>query len=154
MISHAYQQFWMGHKGDIEAVYTVNKKKLPEGVLEDMRMKYAKVASEQLETSANKAKASSEAEERGLKRILRVAGKTDEEVAKLVEKYGSLTGVPDEEMDAILERVHQSLGLNGNSNQKIVPQSEVRNYINQGWEYVPSPFLEKSDEAIVRLPSA
>jgi hypothetical protein len=86
MISHAYQQFWMGHKGDIEAVYTVNKKKLPDEVVEDMRAKYAKVASELLETSSMKAKASSEAEERGLRRILRVAGKTDEETARLVQK--------------------------------------------------------------------
>ncbi len=39
-ISHAYRQFFMGHKGDIEARYTVNKGRLPEDVIEDMRAAY------------------------------------------------------------------------------------------------------------------
>jgi hypothetical protein len=41
-ISHAYQQFWMGHKGDMDATYTTNKRRLPEHVLEDMRAAYPK----------------------------------------------------------------------------------------------------------------
>ena len=40
-ISHAYRQFWMGHKGDIEARYTTNKGRLPEGVIEDMRSSFS-----------------------------------------------------------------------------------------------------------------
>ena len=36
-VSHAYRQFFMGHKGDMEARYTTNKGRLPEGVIEDMR---------------------------------------------------------------------------------------------------------------------
>jgi hypothetical protein len=36
-ISHAYRQFFMGHKGDIEARYTTNKGRLPPAVIEDMR---------------------------------------------------------------------------------------------------------------------
>ncbi len=39
-ISHAYQQFWMGHKGDMEAVYTTNKGRLSEDVVKDMRDAY------------------------------------------------------------------------------------------------------------------
>ena len=48
MISHAYQQFWMGHSGDIEAQYTTNKHRLPDNVIEDMRSSYGKVASESI----------------------------------------------------------------------------------------------------------
>jgi hypothetical protein len=36
-ISHAYGQFFMGHKGDMEARYTTNKGRLPDEVVEDMR---------------------------------------------------------------------------------------------------------------------
>lgn len=36
-ISHAYRQFFMGHKGDIEARYTTNKGRLPPSLIEDMR---------------------------------------------------------------------------------------------------------------------
>jgi hypothetical protein len=32
-----YRQFWMGHKGDMEARYTTNKHRLPPEVIEDMR---------------------------------------------------------------------------------------------------------------------
>ena len=39
-IAHAYRQFFMGHKGDIEARYTTNKKVLPESMLTDMRKAY------------------------------------------------------------------------------------------------------------------
>lgn len=35
-----YRVFWMGHKGDIEAQYTLNKHRLPPQLLEDMRSKY------------------------------------------------------------------------------------------------------------------
>jgi hypothetical protein len=39
-ISHAYRQFFMGHKGDIEARYTTNKGRLPPDLIEDMRNAY------------------------------------------------------------------------------------------------------------------
>lgn len=39
-ISHAYRQFFMGHKGDIEARYTTNKGRLTPETIEDMRRTY------------------------------------------------------------------------------------------------------------------
>lgn len=39
-ITHAYRQFFMGHKGDIEAKYTTNKNRLPESLIHDMREAY------------------------------------------------------------------------------------------------------------------
>jgi hypothetical protein len=41
-ISHAYRQFFMGHKGDMEARYTTNKGRLPPAVIEDMRQSFLK----------------------------------------------------------------------------------------------------------------
>ena len=35
-ITHTYRQFFMGHKGDIEARYTTNKGKIPEHLIQDM----------------------------------------------------------------------------------------------------------------------
>ncbi|HVC26601.1 MAG TPA: hypothetical protein VND40_00430 [Nitrososphaerales archaeon] len=43
----------------------------------------------------------------------------------------------------------QALGLSGNSSQKVIPTSDVRNFVTQGWEFVN--FLP-DNEAIVRLP--
>ena len=39
-MTHAYRQFFMGHKGDIEARYTTNKGRLTEQMLDDMRRCY------------------------------------------------------------------------------------------------------------------
>jgi hypothetical protein len=55
-ITHAYRQFFMGHKGDIEAKYTTNKHKLADSLIKDMREAYERSQSflspfEQEETS-------------------------------------------------------------------------------------------------------
>ncbi|MDE0091578.1 MAG: hypothetical protein OXP12_09595 [Thaumarchaeota archaeon] len=39
-MTHAYRQFFMGHKGDMEARYTTNKGRLTEQMTEDMRLSY------------------------------------------------------------------------------------------------------------------
>ena len=39
-ISHPYLQFIAGHKGDIEARYSINKGRLPPEMIEDMRKCY------------------------------------------------------------------------------------------------------------------
>jgi len=39
-ISHPYLQFLMGHKGDIEASYSINKGILPQDMIIDMRKCY------------------------------------------------------------------------------------------------------------------
>ena len=39
-ISHAYRQFFMGHRGDVEARYTTNKGRLPPDLIEDMRRSF------------------------------------------------------------------------------------------------------------------
>jgi len=40
-IAHAYRQFFMGHKGDMEARYTTNKGRLTTELIEDMRRAFA-----------------------------------------------------------------------------------------------------------------
>jgi len=50
IIPEDYRVFWMGHKGDIEHQYTTNKNKLPESLVEDMRLKYEQAAEMFLET--------------------------------------------------------------------------------------------------------
>ena len=40
-MTHAYRQFFMGHKGDIEARYTTNKGRLTDEMISDMRRSYS-----------------------------------------------------------------------------------------------------------------
>ena len=42
LISHPWRQFFMGHKGDIEARYSTNKGRLPPEIVEEMRQAYAR----------------------------------------------------------------------------------------------------------------
>ena len=42
-MTHAYRQFFMGHKGDMEARYTTNKGRLTDQMREDMRRAYSGV---------------------------------------------------------------------------------------------------------------
>ena len=41
-MTHTYRQFFMGHKGDIEARYTTNKGRLTDEMISDMRRAYSK----------------------------------------------------------------------------------------------------------------
>jgi hypothetical protein len=49
LVTHAFQQCWMGHNNSIEDTYTLRKGQLPARLLDDMRSSYEKV-SELLET--------------------------------------------------------------------------------------------------------
>jgi hypothetical protein len=94
-VSHAYQAFWMGHKGDIEATYTTKKGRLPEDVLQDMREAYQRC---QQFISTEKAGSPAESVKDELKKqLLLVAGFKQEEVEKL-----DLTGVGDEDFQKMV----------------------------------------------------
>ena len=72
--SHAYQQFWMGHSGDIEAAYTVNKHSLPEDLIEDMRKSYEKVANQLLQTRSPKGPAAEDIKRMHQESLLLLSG--------------------------------------------------------------------------------
>jgi hypothetical protein len=137
MISHAYQQFFMGHKGDIERTYTIGKKRLPQNVLDDMRERFRKVAEKFLETTPS-IKGVSEAEmiETYNRKSLMGAGYTEEEIKALVP---NLAEISDEELSRLMQekadsRAKQRLGLNSNGKQKVVNMTDVETWIEQGWQ--------------------
>jgi hypothetical protein len=144
IVSHAYQQFWMGHSGDIEAVYTTNKKQLPSDILEDMRSAYSKCC-EYLETQ-KKGPTQDEMDEKVKRYLLSFNGFTDAQIDEL----GPLSKYSLQELREISDK--KRFGTNGKGGQKVIPTEQVKEYIVQGWEYVPNDFLEKRNEAIVRLP--
>jgi integrase len=67
-----------------------------------------------------------------------------------IEKLGDLsTKTPEEIQGLIKEKKGQVLGLNGKGRQKVVPMGDVKNYIEQGWEFVQSL---PTNEAVIGLP--
>lgn len=56
----------------------------------------------------------------------------------------------DEELQGLVRKKLFGAMANNGSRQKVIPISEVRNYIVQGWEYVASL---PDNSAIVKLPA-
>ena len=161
MISHPWRQFFMGHKGDIEARYSTNKNLLPDQINE-MREAYKRTL-KFLETMGS----SSEEEDmnRKLKKqVLLIDGFTEQEI----EEKG-LLDVEDEELRNIRREklfgsrnpVEEARGsarkdkLNmmkskGSLRQKVIQLFAVEAYINEGFELVSDRI--PGDKALVRLP--
>ncbi|MFC1804063.1 site-specific integrase, partial [Thermoproteota archaeon] len=139
-IAHAYRQFFMGHKGDIEARYTTNKGRLPESVVEDMREAYRR-SLEYLET--RKTGVSEDRLQNALRRqLLLVAGFDGNEID------GLDLGMSDEEFqEMVRRRLVGSLMNNGNS-QRVVLINDVEEFLGRGWSFVAKLSDEK---AILKL---
>jgi hypothetical protein len=145
LIIRDYRVFWMGHKGDIEHTYTVNKG-LSQDVVEKMREAYGKATEKYLETS-RKEKGSDEVLARMNRQFLVLIGYSEKEI----EALGDLSQKSEEEIQQLMKQKQKAaLGLNGNSTQKIVSMSDVKDWVLQGWEYVNEL---PNNEAVIRLPA-
>ncbi|BAB59819.1 TVG0678044 [Thermoplasma volcanium GSS1] len=148
-ISHPWRQYIMGHKGDIEATYSTNKRLLPE-TIEGMRSAYLKCTK------------FFETEEKGIKEEDYQKMLRDSAIDTLTGAFGiTLTDDQKEELRNLDTAEYQKrLGeifkdrkadlLNNGNSQKVIPFKDVEKYIEQGWEYVRD---FPGNKAIVRLPS-
>ncbi|MEM4090107.1 MAG: site-specific integrase, partial [Thermoplasmatales archaeon] len=127
----------------IENRYTTNKHKLPENLIEDMRESYAK-SLVFLET-----------EKRGMSEEEKDKWKTDlkREYLRLFfdDKEIDDNKLLDLSTEDLQKKVKEKIGmsLNNGHSQKVISMKEVKQYIEQGWEFVQSI---NSKEAIVRIP--
>ena len=144
LVSHNWREYWTGHKGDISARYSTNKK-LTVDIIEEMRSTYVKCAP-YLETG-RRPLSDKEKEElnRDSKRwYLTVMGFSEKEIEddKLLELS------PEELQKKVREKIN--MATNNGHSQKVVSMKEVRHYIEDlGWEYVKDL---GDKEAIVKLP--
>lgn len=141
LIIRDYRTFWMGHKGDIEHVYTLNKS-LSEDVLEKMRESYARAAAKYLQTKRFEA-GEEKIREAFRKQLLAVAGFSEEEIEK--QQIDKLTD--DEFHKLVKQRLLGVISSNG-SKQKVVAVEDMDQYLDKGWEYVASIGNER---AIIKM---
>ena len=120
----------------MEARYTTNKGRLPESVIEDMRMAYRKCL-EYLET--RKADVSEDKLRNALRRqLLLVAGFDGDEIDALD------FDMSDEEFqETVRKRLMGSLVNNGN-NQRVVSVNDIEDYLGRGWSFVAKLNDEKA----------
>jgi hypothetical protein len=135
-MTHAYRQFFMGHKGNMEARYTTNKGRLSEELLEDMRESYRR-SLEYLETS--KIEVSDDKIKNALRRqLLLVAGFDGDEIDELD------LGTSDKEFqETVRKRLMGSMVNNGNS-QRVVHLNDIEDFLNRGWSFVAKLSEEKA----------
>ncbi len=146
LVINPWRVFWMGHRGDIEATYTVNKR-LSQDVIDKMREAYGRAAERHLTASGSRAPGEEAVVATFNRQYLTMAGYGDEEVKQLGD-LSQLT--PPQIQEMIKQKSMKALGLNGNS-QKVVPIDEVKAWIGRGWEYVSHL---PGNEAVIRLPTA
>ena len=154
LVLRDYRQFFMGHVGDIEHRYTVNRQRLPEDVIEDMRESYAK-ASKFLET-----------ENRGMKEedVAKITSNTMRETAIMILETAYGMKLSDKEREELMaldtnelqERLKEMFRdkkaeiLNNGNKHKTIPERDLESYLNKGWELVQ--IYPRGDKAVVRLP--
>ena len=154
LISHPWRQYLMGHKGDIEAVYSTNKRLLPE-TIEEMRAAYVR-ASKYFET-----------EEHGIKEedVAKITSNTMRETAIMILEtaYGmklsdkerdELMGLEINELQDRLKEIFRDKKaeiLNNGNKHKTIPERDLESYLNKGWELVQ--IYPRGDKAVIKLPS-
>lgn len=141
LISHPWRQFIMGHKGDIEARYSTNKRLLPD-MIEEMRESYKKCL-KYLETRA------SDLSEENAKRyfqqqLLLTVGYKQEEIDKI-----DLDEISNDQFQQLLrDRLLGKMAENG-SKQKVVPLNDIERLLSEGYEFQA---VLPNGKAIMRMP--
>ena len=148
-IMHDYRVFFMGHTGSIEHVYTMNKQ-LTSETLEDMRSAYAR-SLKFLETEEHAMK-----EEDYVKQLRESAIMAIEVMAGISfsdeEKEKLYSASPEEFQERLrdLAKDRQAMALNNGNRHKTIPEGDLEEYLNSGWELVQ--IYPRGDKAVVRLP--
>jgi len=146
-----YRVFFMGHKGDIEHRYTVNRRNLPYEVVEDMREVFERSQRYLCSSSSGSGEEGEDAEglrERAYRQLLMLAGFTDKEIDEQ-----RLLDLKDEELAARMkERLKPPAVESKRGRQKLIPLDELEKYLEEGWrcEHV----IESMGKAIVSLPES
>ena len=125
-VSHAYRQFFMGHKGDIEARYTTNKGRLPDALIEDMRRRFTD--SEEYLTTR---KARDEEEVRKRQFLLTAEmlfPDKVEAIRNILARYKVFAEASDE--------IQELLNPNNREARTVSSEEEMVELVSQGWDLV------------------
>jgi integrase len=141
LISHPWRQFIMGHKGDIEARYSTNKR-LPPDMIEEMRESYTK-SLKYLETRITEP-SESDAKIYLQQQLLLAVGYKQEEIDRM-----NLAEMDNEAFQKLLrDKVAGAMSGNG-SKQRLVSADEIEKYLSEGYEF--QAVLPKG-RAIMKMP--
>jgi hypothetical protein len=126
-VLHRWIQFWMGHKGDIEAIYTTNKNRLPPHLLDEMRDMYRRAAT-MLQTIATPQTQKQIVATEVKRALLAAVGYTQEDLEKM-----NISTLCDDDLKALARKK-----LNGENRtvQKIIPQATLQQLLDAGYDII------------------
>ncbi|MEM0133304.1 site-specific integrase [Acidiplasma sp.] len=141
LISHPWRQFIMGHKGDIEARYSTNKR-LPPDIIEEMRQSYQKCL-KYMETGMSEV-SEDNARLYLQQQLLSAVGYKQDEIDKM-----DLVNINTEDFQKLLrDKVAGAMTSNG-SKQKLVPMNEIEKLLSEGYEFQA---VLPNGKAIMKMP--
>ena len=131
----------MGHKGDIEARYSTNKR-LPPDMIEEMRQSYEKCL-KYMETRMNEV-SEDNARLYLQQQLLSAVGYKQDEIERI-----NLAEITNEEFQKLLRnKVTGAMASNG-SKQRLVPMNEIEKLLGEGYEFQA---VLPNGKAIMKLP--
>ena len=125
IVSHSWRQFWMGHKGDIEAEYST-RKAIPPDVIEQMRAAFAKFSKILI---AGFMPPREDPEALVYRKLLEFMGYSEGELASL-----DLSNVDPAELQAMVERRLREAA--GARRQVVASADEAEGLIAEGYEFI------------------
>lgn len=135
--SHPYLQFFMGHKGDVEARYSTNKYVLTSEMVEDLRKTY-KSCEPQLTTitqAMEQASVIKEAKVEALKSVAKTLFGIDLVEVKIAKEKELGKELEKDEEIQLFEDELKKCRENADP-QKIVNENELEKYLTEGWQFV------------------
>jgi hypothetical protein len=127
-----FRVFWMGHRGDIEHTYTLNKR-FPEDVIEKMRSAYRKALERYLIT-LNRGNNMDAVKSQMNIQFLLVGGLTMEEIEAMELDTANLA---TQDIDWLIKEEKRKQRLRANKkSQKLVSTNDVEKRLTEGWEFV------------------
>jgi integrase len=128
LVPHSFWQHWMGHSGDMSARYSVNRGRIPQSLIEEMRAAYKRCEKHlaSIPTSADE----NEGVQKVLRALLASKGMPPAEAEKL-----DIGATSDSELEALFKKYGVSAEPIKRS-EKAFPVDDVPKLLEAGWEFV------------------
>jgi integrase len=142
LIIRDYRVFFMGHKGDIEHRYTLNRHSLPSDVVCDLRTSFERAQKYLLTPQfSNEDDIATQVK----KQMLLTVGYRQEELERM-----DVSQTVDEKIQDLVKQKLFAVMVNNGQRQKVVPSDEVEKAITEGWEWIGNL---SNGRAVLKLPS-
>ncbi len=137
-----YRVFFMGHKGDIEHRYTLNRHTLPADVIEDMRASFDRAQKYLLTKPFS---GGDDVATQVKRQMLLTVGYKQGELEKV-----ALAEMGDEQIQDLVKQKLFAAMMNNGQRQRVVAPEDVERAITEGWEWIGNL---PNGKAVLRLPS-